>query len=157
MLDFKKRRRADIEIGRCEKCYYTYCCPDKKLKEITYEKKRLELSIAAEKAIEIKTEIFEIWKSLDQFRLLIKLILNESQCFMLQNRGKQLITNEVNLLNNDQQVINLEEIKMERQKAKLGEYLESKKLTNNLTEIDILLLEYLDKDVKNSIKFKYDY
>ena len=114
VLNFQKRFRTQIEINSNERCYFTYCCPYKKETIKSINMLRYELSIAAEKAIYFKTKIFEIWKTLDQFRLFIKLILNESQCFMLQNRGKQLITNDVDLCLSNLEIKKIEEIKLEK-------------------------------------------
>ena len=149
VIQFKQRKRLNVEIGRCEKFVFANCCYSKSLnRRSADDKMRYELTIAAERAIELKTEIFELWKSLDQFRLLIKLIVNESQGFMIQNRGRQLITNEVNLKMTGEEIADLELLKLEKQKTKLIAYLENRKKNNQLSELDVLLFRYLDEDIK---------
>jgi len=152
LLNFKSRKRRDVEISNLERNLYICCCQFKpKSKE---QKLKYELMLAAEAAIEQKADILEVWKTLDQFRLLIKLVLNESQSFMIQNRGKQLITNE---LNGDiclEEIKNLEKDKAERNKQKLIEYLKERKENKTLTDVDILLTKYLKLEIKEEVKNK---
>ncbi len=54
---------------------------------------------AANREIFKKVEILEIFKNLDQFRLLRKLLLNKEQSFMIQNRDIHTIANLDSILN----------------------------------------------------------
>ncbi len=59
---------------------------DKDLDSITKEEKiKFELMKAAEEELKEKFDIFSFFKSLEQITLLRKILLNESQSFMLKN------------------------------------------------------------------------
>ncbi len=150
LLQFKRRKRATVEIGKCERNNFIYCNKDSFKDKHDPTKLRYELMIAAEAAVEQKTEIFELWKSIDQFRLVEKLLLNECQTFMIQNRGLQLITNESKLSSTE--VKELEAEKFEASKVKLVEYLNKRKDNNSLTLVDTLLVKYLDEKLKENLK-----
>ena len=92
LIDYKAKKRELITITNCERFKYIYCCGENKTKLIKNTPNR-ELLVAAEDIIKKKSEVIDLWKSLDQFRLLTKIILNESQCFMIQNRNLQCINN----------------------------------------------------------------
>ena len=62
----------------------------------------------ANNLLESKLEIFEIWKNLDQFNLLMKIILNKNQCYMLKNRGLKVLTNK---MEKDKEIENLKDLK----------------------------------------------
>ncbi len=76
------------------------------------------------------------------------MFLNESQCFMLQNRGKHTILNEATLTEEEK---NLEEIRYSKQKEKVLEYIKLKKQQNTLTLIDNLVINYVCDDLKEEI------
>ncbi len=151
VIEFKNRKREEITFSSCESNYFIYCCYDQK---VTSEKKghkpKYELMMAAEKAIEQKTEIFEIWKIIDQLRLLLKVVLNDSQGFMIQHRGKQLITNSENI-SESSDIKDLEGVKFKRNKEKLIDYLKTRKTDNVLSEVDHLLIKYLDSEIKEEV------
>ena len=148
LLEYRKRKRTEIEISKWERNIFLCCNFTPKSKE---EKLKYELMMAAEKAIEQKTEIFEVWKTIDQLRLLtndwavgsrliVMLVLNENQSFMIQNRGKQLITNEKEFVLDKVKI--LDEDKFEKKTNKLTTYLQERKDSKTLTVIDTLLFRY---------------
>ncbi len=151
LINFKQRKRKEIEISFWERIHYMFCCYDTRT-NIKLEKKiRYELLIAAETEIENKTEIFEVWKMFDQFRLLKKIVLNESQCFMMKNRAKQLINNETIKSNQSNEAQILEESKFQNEENKMREYLKLRKEEGILTSIDYLLHKYLDEEMKEKL------
>ncbi len=90
-------------------------------------------------------------KILDQFRLMMKLLMNESQCFMLQNRDLQLIT-DVNIYREDSESI-IEE-KLKQKKEKLKEYLTQKTRDKTLSPIDRVLYQYLSRDLIEELELE---
>ncbi len=79
----------------------------------------------------------------------MKLLLNESQCFMLQNREKHVIIDK-DIIGEKEK--NLEEMRIENQKNNLTEYLKKIKMQErSFSKIDILLINYLSKDFKKEL------
>jgi len=156
LIEFKSKKRRVIEIGLCERILFNYCC----CKGDTIETKiRFALWAAVEKDLEQKSEIFETWKALDQHKLLMKLLLNENQSFMIQNAGKQLITNDSNWSLEQDKIKKLIEDNFELQKTKLSNYLEEKRQNNTLSDIDNFLFKNLDSELQDNINLerkKYD-
>ncbi len=105
--------------------------------------------LAAEEVVSNKSEILELWKKLDQVSLLKKIILNENQCYMLNNRDLQTVINKRNSKVRDLKLINEE--KNNERKVNLIEYLKKKKSENDLNIIDNLLYKYLDEKLKEEI------
>jgi len=148
----KKRKKTHIEIDSCERFRFNYCCYEDKVSGKRTEKKlRYELLLTADKDIKNRSEIFEIFKLLDQFKLLLKLFLNESQGYMIKNRGKQEITNDFNWTSNNEEIQKIEEIRMQKQINKLSDYLLEKKRSNSISNIDMLLFYYLDTEAKEKM------
>jgi len=73
---------------------------------------------------------------------------------MIANREIQTITNYKK--NPSERVEDLNEIKEKQKIANLFNYLGIKKQENNFTNIDILLLKYLNEDLKGKIKQEID-
>jgi len=68
LLEFKHKKRTEVEITKNERCYYLFCCYSLK-RQSTVDKAKIELISQAEVIIKKRTEIFEIWKNIDQIRL----------------------------------------------------------------------------------------
>jgi len=152
LIMLKKRKKTHIEIDSCERFRFNYCCYEDKVSGKRTEKKlRYELLLTADKDIKNRSEIFEIFKLLDQFKLLLKLFLNESQGYMIKNRGKQEITNDFNWTSNNEEIQKIEEIRMQKQINKLSDYLLEKKRSNSISNIDMLLFYYLDTEAKEKM------
>ncbi len=110
---------------------------------------------ACEEEIKVKTEVDYIFKSLDQFRLLKKLLLNEVQCFMLENRERHCIYNRIDEDSKKglvEELKSLNQEKMIKNENQLKVYLKKKKKENNLTDIDNLLVAYLRNGIKSKLK-----
>ena len=87
--------------------------------------------------------IFEISKKLDQFSLLKKLLLNEGQCLLLNNRELKII-NEKTLEVGDVTQDKLNEVEMIN-------YIKSRKENNQFSQVDNLLVKYLPECIKDKI------
>ncbi len=106
--------------------------------------------LAAEKELDKKSEIFELWKLMDQVRLLSKLFLNENQLFMLQNRDKKLIINNERVTNEEIKL--LDEQNYQNKISKLKEYINLKKEEDKSCDlVDKILIEYLDCEVQEKV------
>jgi len=152
LIQLKKRKKTHIEINECERFRFIYCCYVDKLSEKRTEKKlKYELLLNVDNDIQNRSEIFEIFRLLDQFKLLLKLFLNESQGFMIKTRGKQEITNDFNWTSNNEKIKKIEEISMQKQINKLSDYLIERKANNLISNIDILLFYYLDNEAKEKM------
>jgi len=82
----------------------------------------------------------------------MKLLLNDNQSFMILNAGRQLITNEANWSLEEDKIKQLLEDKIENQKIKLLNYIEARKQNNTLSDVDKLLIKYLDYELQEKIK-----
>ncbi len=110
-----------------------------------------ELMKAAEYELEKKLNFINIVKIFYQFRLMTKLIFNESQCFMLQNRDLQLITDPKRYTENYESII---EEKIKKKKEKLKDYLIKKIREKGLSSIDKLLYQYLNREVIEELELE---
>ena len=148
LIDFKKRKRTKVVIGSCERMKYVSCFYANKLFK---NNTGFILMLAAEKDFKQRTEIFETWKLLDQFKLFLKLFLNEHQCFMIENRGKKLLTNDFYSSLDKEKFTKLMEEEHEAKINMLANYINSKKETNSLVDVDVLLFSYLSDELQNKI------
>jgi len=156
LINYKDKKRETISIGRCERfCYLCFSSFKSQRKNFNL---RLELINNAEAEISKKFDIIEHLKVQNQIRLLKKLLLNENQCYLLENR-------ELHLLNNNKSIkmplttVEIEDLDLitEKQKsAKLIEYLKNKKQDNSFSVVDTLLLKYSNQEMKAKIKTEVD-
>ncbi len=138
-----------IEISKCDRCCLAPCCFEGESKNSKNQQKliKYELMKAAEEQLDTKTEITELFKIIDQFRLLKKIFLNENQCFMLDNREIQNIYNN-KMKRTSKEIFELNEEKFKKKKNKFYEYITAKTIEKSLSQIDELLLKYLDDEIK---------
>ena len=94
----KSRTRQRINIVSCERCYFILCCFNSSYKNQNDNQKlrKFELMEAADVELSNKSDFLNYVKLIDQFRLIKKIILNENQCFMIDNRDLQTIINKNN-------------------------------------------------------------
>ncbi len=125
LLNHKSKARKEITVKSCERCLFLNGCKKGDERERSMKN---ELILAAEKTIEHKSEIFELWKELDQLRLFKKIFFNESQCYMLKKRGLQILVNKESKddLSNEE-LKDLEEIKNQKNKKDLIDYFKKNK------------------------------
>jgi len=146
IINYKQKIRKEVKISYCERSRYSCCCFNPKTKEQILMK---ELSLLANKIIKQKSDIFELWKTIDQFSLLKKIVLNENQCFMIKNRGiKEISIKPENLQLKEE---DLEEERNDEDIIKLIEYFKSRNDKKKCNDIDDLLFNYLDHDIKSKI------
>jgi len=141
------KEKKIVDIGSIERIYYIYfglCCFSKNNEDV---KNRKELMEKAEEIIEKKSDIFELFKLIDQFKLIKKLTLNENQYFLLNERDKRPIIFDANSQKTSKELEDLNEAKYNIKKENLKQYLKRHKETNSLTSTDILLLKYANKKV----------
>jgi len=114
---------------------------------------KFELLIAAEEILEKKSDIKELFKIIDQLRLFKKIILNENQCFMIENRELQNINydNNKNSILKYNEMVEINKEKYELKKKKLLDYLKKHKEENTFSTIDKLLLNYVDQELKQEL------
>ncbi len=155
LIDFKKQKRSKVEIQICERFCFYYFYPEQRINKSKKEEKRVkfEFMMAAEKEIEWKSDVLNLWKVIDQLRLLKKIILNENQCFMLNNRDLQTITNKIEDAK-QKSIKDLDEEKFQKRKNKLIEYLKNKK---SKTPVELLLFKYVDDDLKTEIRQEIEF
>ena len=137
---YKSKKRKNVHINFLERARF-YCC----YKKVHYVNKiKCDLIQTVDIKIRKRLEIFELFKQLDQFRLTAKLFLNENQCFMLQNIGRKLITNQFDLPLGSEQFCKHMEDKHNLLQENLLNYLKEKKQNNLMTNIDLALYRNLD-------------
>ncbi len=100
--------------------------------------------LAAEEEFNKKTNIINLFMHIEQVSLLKKIILNESQNFMLEKRGLQNITN-TNIKSAEELKLIQEENQKEK-KNKLINYLKEKTLEESLSDVDNLLMNYMNDE-----------
>jgi len=92
-----------------------------------------------------KSDIFELFRLMDQFKIIKKLTLNENQCFILKKTEKQTIISD--FPKTQKEIEDLKEEKNNLKKEKLEKYLRRHNDSNSLTTTDQLLLKYADKSL----------
>ena len=150
IIEFKKEPRKEVKLNKSERFFYSYCyipCTCGNTKVESESKTKYEILNSLNYAFANKTNIVKLLKMIDQLRLLRKIILNEEQCFMLQNRGSQTIINKRSFLSN-MCLEQINEVKDKVNAENLAKYLDTRNVDDNLSSIDLLLLKYMDPDVK---------
>jgi len=149
IIDFKKQDLEPVHILPSERCYYNCCYNTKKLGKNDLKSLKFKLLTVYQRELDKRLEILELMKMKDQFKMIKKIVLNENQCFMLQNRDLhkiidcKIISDEDKLLDNQK----YEQLN----KEKLIQYLKLKKEKNNISSIDVLLYKYMSLDLKSEI------
>ena len=91
----------------------------------------------------------------EQFKVLKQIVLNENQCFMLDHKGKKIITNITN--NSDKEFTEaFEEINRKKEEKLVKYLLQKKDLDEGFEETDILLLRSMEDDLQMRIKKRCD-
>ncbi len=142
----------EVVIPALEICCFNYCCFDKKKTKNKMDLHKYELFKAAEFELENKLNFINLMKVIDQFRLMSKIFLNESQCFMLQNRDLQLIRDVKRYTEDYDSIV---DEKMKKKKEKLTKYLAEKLKEKSLTTVDKLLFKYLKKDFIDELQNEF--
>ena len=147
LINHKKHQLEYVKFGANERCFYTYCC----YKNGSNEENNLNFKLlkAANKEIDKRLEILDFIKVMDQLRLLQKIILNENQCFMLQNRELHRVI-DTKIYTDDEEAKMKEEKESESRK-KLLKYLATRKTEDSLSSTDKLLFNYMEENYKNEI------
>jgi len=151
-----KLKNKRVETNFFERCNLLNCSNN--FSDNKEKKFKKEIIIAADNIISDKAEIFELWKCLDQFKLLKKILLNENQCYMLNHIGLKEILNKIDKENHvlpEQEYPELKDIEGNKEKVrrlKLIEYYKLNKVKNESNNIDDLLWYYLDDEVKQVIE-----
>jgi len=149
IIEFKNHELEPVHISSSERCYYNCCYNTKKLGKNDLKSLKFKLLTVYQRELDKRLEILELMKMKDQFKMIKKIVLNENQCFMLQNRDLhkiidcKIISDEDKLLDNQK----YEQLN----KEKLIQYLKLKKEKNNISSIDVLLYKYMSLDLKSEI------
>ena len=177
LINYKETSNEKVTIARCERfCFINCYCnsngsgnkngKDTKKENYNYNKSNLryELINLSETKLEKYFDIVELFKVLNQFRLLKKLLLNENQCYLLENRELHTLVNSKRIWSNrgkslnqesedlkDNEIIDINDIKEKYRFEKLYEYLKIRKQENSFSNIDLVLLKYLDEDLKEKL------
>ncbi len=151
LMEYKRKIAAETKITLTQRLYYKCCCFEEdleKYKNMRVGKIKYELMKAADNYIQENSSITNMWGKFSHLRLIEKLILNESQCYMLHNRRRQLIRNQDMKL---QVVKELEKEKDEKLMKQLIEYLSERTTEKKLSEVDRVLLQYIHPNLRNEI------
>ena len=140
VITSKSKQNDNVEISECKRLNFTYCCGKNKLGN----DRIFKLIFVAEDELSKKCDFTEITKSLDQFRLMKKLILNEGQCTLLKSREFKTLT--------DESLIEDVALHDEKMNKDIIMYLKSRQETGTLNQIDKVLANYLQADLKEIIK-----
>jgi len=149
----KKKSKRDvqvpIDISETELFKYLFCrcCSLNKIKN--------QLIFFAQTKIEENLDLTNLLKALDQVKLLKKVVLNSEQCFMLDNKGRIEVTNQIlaskgiTKVNEDDPIILEEKFKIK--KDNLAKYFKAKKEEENISKLDEYLFLHLAKDTKQYV------
>jgi len=94
LIDHTKKKRPPFEISYCELFSYKYfhCC--KSEKEKANSKIRNQIIFQAEHEIDKRVDTLNVFQLFEQFKIIKQILLNQNQCYMLDNKGKQIIYNK---------------------------------------------------------------
>jgi len=137
----------DVKVSNCSRFLYIYCTGEKKKNDVNNHLYAI-LNIA-EHEIERIFNLVEITRTLDQFRIVKKVILNEGQCLILDSRETKTITEKYT---KKLKIVKSEDII----KKEIGEYLKRRKDINMYNDVDKLLLNYLPNEFNKSILNEID-
>ena len=142
MNNSKIKNVQKVEIDALSRLKYYICCHKEKIESLEDIKiRKYELMIECENVIEKKSDIIRLFKLMDEFRLLKKLILNKNQCIMLEHRRVQ----NINTINTSKkEIMDLATIKQTMEKKKLNNYIKELIDKDSLSPIDKILLKYVD-------------
>ncbi len=151
MINHKDKKRVKMEVQWLENLKYMYCCSYYLTRnEKNMNRRRLELIAAAEKDLSQKTNAILLIDRFEQFHLMKKILFNESQCTMLENRDLKLIINKKYNVGKENDFIY--EKKRKEEKVNLLKYLAKKAKENVLSDVDILFYKYLRPELKEQLK-----
>jgi len=145
LINVRKKNGQYYPISECDVCCFQ--CRRQCVKKNSLRIKN-QLIMLANNEIEKKFNFLETIKFIDQVSVLKQIILNEEQTFMLDNKDKLLINNTLTV-EDSEELINL--LKKDKEK-KLIEYLNMKKLTNKLSEVDLLLYNNLNDEIRSKVQ-----
>jgi len=149
----KKKSKRDVQvpihISETELFKYLFCrcCSLNKVKN--------QLIFFAQRKIEENLEVTNLLRALDQVKLLKKVVLNSEQCFMLDNKGRFEVTNQIlaskgiTKVDEDDPIIYEEKFKIK--KDKLAKYFKAKKEEENISKLDEYLFLHLEKNTKQYV------
>jgi len=151
LINYKKKKKEPVIVKSCERyCYVNCCCYNMIRQKNKNYNLRYELMNNVETEIDNRFDIIKVFKLLNEFYLLKMLLLNETQCYLLKNREVQTITN--NKSTPTEIIEDLNEVKEKQKINKLINYLKTKKHQNSFSNIDLLLLKFLNDDLKIQLK-----
>jgi len=154
LINYKDKKREEITITSKERfCFLNCCCFTYNRKNRTKNNLRYELINLAEKELNKKLDIVELCKNFNQFRLLKKLLLNKNQCYLLENRELNSLTIVKSIPN--EEIEDLNEYYEKKRFNLLVEYLKLKKFDENISNIDKLLIKYLNYDLRDKLKKEF--
>jgi len=137
VIQSKNSKTNNIEITYCNKLSYAACCGESK----THTNFLYKLISSVDTELDKKCDFVEITKSLDQLRLLKKVILNKGQCLILNNRDLKIVTEKAE----EQNVVNKEK------NTEILNYIKERKENKMINQIDMVLFNYLPKEIKEGI------
>ena len=149
IINEKKKKSESIKIGKFERCKFYICCYETKIKDLNnINVWRYELMKEAESTLDKKSDILYLFKTYDQFSLIKKILLNENNLFMLENREKQNIFHTFLSEDSVQQIRDINTAKQDLKKMKLEKYLKEANEKQSFTQVDKLLYQYLDESLR---------
>ena len=151
VIKSKNKKAIDINISFSDRFSFVNCCGESKTKTNSL----YNLINIIENELVKKCDFVKILRKLDQFSLIKKIILNEGQCMLLNNRDLKIITSkDENLLTSKRIEIDGDEGINEHIRVSIINYLKSRMETNSISEIDKLLVKYLPAEYQlNELNF----
>jgi hypothetical protein len=149
LIKITNKKRDHIEISYMELFAFKYCLCCASDKDTLNNSIVNQLIFNAELEINKKIDTLSILSLFDQFRILKNILLNQNQCFMLDNIGKKVVYNKKINKKKDYTEAFLEMVK--KKEKELIAYLKERNDSKELNEIDILLYSTIDEEIKEKI------
>lgn len=151
LLKFKNKVRKTFVITRCDRCKIICCLSSfgKNESEDYYKNAKIVIAKEADRLIRQRSEIFELWKSIDNISLFKKLILNQNQCFMIKNKCKKLLVSDGKI--DLSSLKKLKDKELQKQVDDLCTYLKKRKDKKTINAVDYLLFDYCEDKVKEKV------
>lgn len=149
LVSHNEKRREKYDITFADLVSYRYCLDCFSAREKENQKTKHQLIYSAEFEIEKKLDMLKVLQSFDQFKILKQILLNQNQCYMLDNKGKSRIYNKRISSKADFSKV-IEEKKVQKD-LELIKYLREKKENDEISEVDRLLFNLMDEELKMKI------
>jgi hypothetical protein len=151
IFQHKEKPRSEIKIEEMMLWKYRFCFCCIKREVVDKQKVKNQLMHSANYEIDKRTGTMNILSMFEQFKVLKQIVLNESQCFMIDNKGKKFISNRD--LKSKVEYTEALELKKRSKEEGLIKYLKEKVDSDTgVEETDLFLLKSMEEEIRERVK-----